>query len=128
MTTMTVAEAFSIAASLVSIILAIVAIWFADKQRRESQVNADSARAALAEINTIVGKVETLVSENFQNLLTNTTAQQAKMIEAALTPRLTKDEMVMQLFIKLADEPEKLGAMMEIVSGLNLLRPPGGPE
>lgn len=109
---MSTAEAFSIAASIVSIALAAFAIWFAVAQRQESQGNYTSTKDVLGEITKVMEKTELLVSQNFQDLLKNMTEQQNKVLESVLAPRPTERERVVDLMIKLAsDDPAKLEAV-----------------
>lgn len=107
-------EIFSVASSIFSVALAIFAIWFANLQRVESSQNYENTKTVLAEITKVLEKTQLLVSENFQNLLNSVTDQQAKMLDS-LKPRPTQEEKMSDLIIKLADEPEKLERVGELL-------------
>jgi hypothetical protein len=108
-------EAFSVAASVFSIGLAIFAIWFSLQQRREAQQNFVLTKDVLNEIEKVMEKTEVLVSENFQNLLKSMTDQQMQMLES-LKPKLTAEEKYADLFTKLAQgEPEKLTTVVDAI-------------
>jgi hypothetical protein len=112
---------FSLAASLFSIALAIFAIWLALKQRGESAESYDKTKDVLGQLDSVMKKTETLVSENFQNLLKSITNQQGQMLEA-LKPRPDNQERITDLLIRLADDPEKLDRVVETIQKFNMAK------
>lgn len=119
---MTTVEVVSIAAALFSITLAIFAIWMSFQQRRESQENYDNTKTVLSEIEKVMEKTEMLVSDNFQNLLKSITDQQNRLVES-LAPKPSAQDRYVDLFVKMADDPEKLSTMVDVISKISASRP-----
>jgi hypothetical protein len=105
-------EIFSISASIVSVVLAIFAVWLAFQQRKESQNAYEKTKDVLSELEKVMKSTELLVSDNFQNLLQSITDQQGQMLDA-LKPKPNNDDIMTDLIVRLADEPDKLAKVTE---------------
>ncbi|MFL6283861.1 MAG: hypothetical protein ACJ74Q_12040 [Pyrinomonadaceae bacterium] len=113
---MSAVEAFSIATSAFSILLALFAIWVAFQQRKESQQSYENTKDVLAEIEKVLEKTQMLVSENYQNLLTCVTDQQ-KLLLDSLKPKPTSEEKYTDLVLETAvQRPDKLEAVVAAIS------------
>ena len=66
---MSTVEAFSVAASIVSIFLALFAIWFAITQRKESEAAYQQTREVLAKLETVMESAKLTVMESAKLLV-----------------------------------------------------------
>src|SRR5437879_3861869 len=111
--TITVVEAISLFAAIISIILGVVAIVISVWQGRGSQQNYEKTSKLLSDINTEVDRVQHFVSENFQELLENTFKHQEKLMDI-VSPRQSPEERAAKA-IKLLDgeDTESLGKKVD---------------
>lgn len=110
---MTTAQVISLIASVTSIVLAIVAIGLTVQQRKESQSNFDKTQDSLAKMDSMVNRVDALVSEHFQKMLSSIVEQQRNLTEY-LRPHQSPEERYTDLVMKVgSEEPEKLAEVVE---------------
>ncbi len=112
---MSIGEIIGLAGSLFSIALAVFVIWLSMTQRKESQSNCEKTKDVLSELDAVMKKTETQVSENFQNLLKSLTEQQNSMIES-LRPRPSAEDRYAEIIGKIIDNnPDKLETILDAI-------------
>lgn len=109
---MTTAQALSMAASVVSIIIAGFAVWLSLQQRAESQRNYDQTKDVLSDIESVMEKTEQLVSENFQELLQSTVERQRELMKH-LEPTEKKYADLLAHLAK--EDPDKLDQLVDAI-------------
>ena len=109
------ASSISILTGVVSIAIAVIAMWISLRAERESRANYDRTKDVLAQIDTKAAVVETVVKENQQQLL-NT-------ISSLLVPNSdTADEkMGMAIIDAMMKNPQGMGPMLQQIQQLHAL-------
>ena len=109
------ASSISILTGVVSIAIAVIAMWISLRAERESRANYDRTKDVLAQIDTKAAVVETVVKENQQQLLDT--------ITSLLVPnRDTMDEkMGMAILDAMMKNPQGMGPMLQQIQQLQAL-------
>ena len=105
-------SSISILTGVVSIAIAVIAMWISLRAERESRANYDRTKDVLAQIDTKAAVVETVVKENQQQLL-NT-------ITSLLVPNSeTMDEkMGMAIVQAFAQNPQGMGPLLQQIQAM----------
>lgn len=103
----------SILTGVVSIAIAILAIWISLRAERESRANYDRTKDVLAEINSKAAVVETVVKENQQELL--------RTVSSLLIPNAESadERMAMTLLEAMAKNPQGMGPMLQQLQAMS---------
>ena len=98
-------ESVSLLTGLVSIVLAVFAIWFSKAAERESRENYENTKDVLAEIDKRAMMIDRTVSENQQELLSTVTSL---LRETVIPPKVDMEEQLGMAFIQtILSDPEK---------------------
>ena len=101
----------SLIVGVVSIVLAIVAIWMSRSAERESRANYERTKDVLAEIDKRASVIEKVVTENQKQLLDTVTS----LLRETATPVKTDmgEQFGLALMQTMLAEPEKGGQIMQ---------------
>ena len=106
----------SLAVGIVSIALAVFAIWISKSAERESRENYEKTKDVLAEIQKSAAVIETTVSANQQQLLETVTTI---LKETTVPEKMSmQDQAGMMMLQAMLDNPESMGAMMQSLQSL----------
>ena len=126
-------EVVSIAVGILSMGLAIFAIWQSDSSRRETQANSTRIGEVLKEIEANSSMIKEYVTRSQQDMrdyIVGTqkdllesqrgiTAVFTKQLEAQIPTRVTADEELWKLFVtQLFSRPESIGKVLEVVQAM----------
>ncbi len=105
---MEISTAISLMGVVVTVILAVVAIWYSYQSERKSLRNYERTRDTLAEITTKAAVIETTVSGTQEKLVDTITS-------IARPKEESENEMLMKLIIPMmAQNPELLNTFVEL--------------
>jgi len=100
----------SLAGSIASIVLAIVAIILGISARKESRANYESSQKTLAEVDKKAAVMEKAVTENFREILTTLTGTLQKIVDAQTPQKIPPEQQA--IFALMAQNPELWGGFI----------------
>ncbi|MXY46089.1 MAG: hypothetical protein F4Y44_03705 [Chloroflexi bacterium] len=107
----------SFVTGVVSIVLAIVAIWISKSAERESRENYEKTKDVLAEINKSAAVIETTVSANQQQLLETVTTI---LKETAVPEKVSMQYQAGMMLLKaMLENPKNMSEMVQSLQSLS---------
>ena len=121
-------EVLSLLASLASLVLALVAIWFARATEKEARANYQRTKDVLGEIDKRAAVIETTVSESQRQLLDTMT----NILNETVIPKkqdvgeMLGAQLIQALIPAMTQNPAKLKELMETVESFKTRQSPKG--